>query len=288
MRRILGKRSRMRASMRSTAATVSRAAVSGSNTTSSVTRISSAPMYIDSDAPHVAHARLVAARCRGSRSRSRGECLRRPAGRAIRGSSSDRDAGEQQRRSAARRRRRAPGSSKAVAEERCPRPRCARPDQGRRSPRPARCRWSGPCCDAAPPRTACRRLLAELPQRDRRSSRPRTRPRSAEHDVVPERVVHRLGMSARARRLRRRTRPRPGRRSAPRRSGSRSTAPCRGRTDAPRVAGRWLRFMPTSSSTPLPVSTSEWMPSESIAELPVTPATTNLVTAIATFAAMAP
>jgi hypothetical protein len=38
---------------------------------------------------------------------------------------------------------------------------------------------------------------------------------------------------------------------------------------------------------PLPVSTIEWMPSESIAELPVIPATTNFVTAIPRFDAMA-
>jgi len=46
--------------------------------------------------------------------------------------------------------------------------------------------------------------------------------------------------------------------------------------------------MPTSSSAPLPVSTSECTPSDSMAELPVMPATTNLVTAMATLAAMAP
>jgi hypothetical protein len=38
----------------------------------------------------------------------------------------------------------------------------------------------------------------------------------------------------------------------------------------------------------LNVSTAEWIPSDNIAELPVMPATMNLVTAIATFAAIAP
>ena len=46
-------------------------------------------------------------------------------------------------------------------------------------------------------------------------------------------------------------------------------------------------LMPTSRRMPLPVSTIEWIPSESIAELPVMPATTNFVTAIARFDAMA-
>ncbi len=46
--------------------------------------------------------------------------------------------------------------------------------------------------------------------------------------------------------------------------------------------------MPIRSKTPLPVSTVEWMPSESIAELPVIPATMNFVVAIAAFEAMAP
>ena len=42
------------------------------------------------------------------------------------------------------------------------------------------------------------------------------------------------------------------------------------------------QLMPTSSSTPLPVSTAEWMPSDSIAELPVMPATIqNFITATA-------
>jgi hypothetical protein len=54
------------------------------------------------------------------------------------------------------------------------------------------------------------------------------------------------------------------------------------------VAGRWLNLMPTSSNTPLKVSTAEWMPSDSIAELPVMPATTNLVAAMATLAPIAP
>jgi len=46
--------------------------------------------------------------------------------------------------------------------------------------------------------------------------------------------------------------------------------------------------MPTSNSTPLPASTVEWIPSDSIAELPVMPAATNLVSAIAKFATIAP
>jgi hypothetical protein len=54
------------------------------------------------------------------------------------------------------------------------------------------------------------------------------------------------------------------------------------------LGGRALRRVPTSSSRPLPVSTAEWMPSDSMAELPVMPATTNFVTAMATLAAMAP
>ena len=54
------------------------------------------------------------------------------------------------------------------------------------------------------------------------------------------------------------------------------------------MAGRWLRRRPTSSSTPLSVSTAEWMPSDNIAELPVMPAAMNLVTAMATLAPMAP
>ena len=52
--------------------------------------------------------------------------------------------------------------------------------------------------------------------------------------------------------------------------------------------GCWLRCTPTSSSRSLAVSTTEWTPSDIIAELPVMPATTNLVAAIATFAAIAP
>ena len=39
--------------------------------------------------------------------------------------------------------------------------------------------------------------------------------------------------------------------------------------------------MPRSINLPLPVSTSEWMPSEIMAELPVNAAATNLVQAIA-------
>jgi len=54
------------------------------------------------------------------------------------------------------------------------------------------------------------------------------------------------------------------------------------------VAGRWLSRMPTSSSTPLKVSTAECTPSDSMAELPVMPATVNFVTAMATLAPMAP
>lgn len=46
--------------------------------------------------------------------------------------------------------------------------------------------------------------------------------------------------------------------------------------------------MPTSSRNSLPVSTVEWIASDSIAELPVMPATMNLVVAIATLAAIAP
>jgi hypothetical protein len=42
------------------------------------------------------------------------------------------------------------------------------------------------------------------------------------------------------------------------------------------------------SSTPLKQSTVEWIASDSIAELPDTDATMNLVTAMATFAAIAP
>ena len=52
--------------------------------------------------------------------------------------------------------------------------------------------------------------------------------------------------------------------------------------------GRWLRWIPNRSRIWLPVSTTEWIPSEIIAELPVNPAATNLVAAIARFAASAP
>src|SRR6476661_1840378 len=45
--------------------------------------------------------------------------------------------------------------------------------------------------------------------------------------------------------------------------------------------------MPRSSKPPLPVSTSEWIPSESIAELPVKPAAMNFVIAIAKLPAIA-
>src|SRR6266550_5455680 len=44
---------------------------------------------------------------------------------------------------------------------------------------------------------------------------------------------------------------------------------------------------PNSSSPPFPVSTNEWMPSESIAELPVKKAATNLVAAMARLPAIA-
>src|SRR5258708_35513706 len=44
---------------------------------------------------------------------------------------------------------------------------------------------------------------------------------------------------------------------------------------------------PRSSSPPFPVSTSEWMPSESMAELPVKKAATNLVAAMARLPAIA-
>src|SRR5450755_3366169 len=46
--------------------------------------------------------------------------------------------------------------------------------------------------------------------------------------------------------------------------------------------------MPTRSRRPSPVSTVEWMPSESIAELPVAAAPTNFITAMARLAPMAP
>jgi hypothetical protein len=45
--------------------------------------------------------------------------------------------------------------------------------------------------------------------------------------------------------------------------------------------------MPNSIKPPLPVSTSEWIPSESIAELPVKPAAINLVMAIVRFPGIA-
>jgi hypothetical protein len=45
--------------------------------------------------------------------------------------------------------------------------------------------------------------------------------------------------------------------------------------------------MPTMSKTPLPLSTTEWMPSDNMAELPVTPAAASFVTAMAKFAAIA-
>src|SRR5258705_12950654 len=51
--------------------------------------------------------------------------------------------------------------------------------------------------------------------------------------------------------------------------------------------GRRLWRRPNKSNAPLPVSTSEWIPSDSIAELPENVAATNLVTATATFPMMA-
>ena len=52
-------------------------------------------------------------------------------------------------------------------------------------------------------------------------------------------------------------------------------------------AGLAPRRIPYSSSTPLPVSTTEWMPSLIIAELPVKAAATNLVAAMARLPTMA-
>ena len=49
----------------------------------------------------------------------------------------------------------------------------------------------------------------------------------------------------------------------------------------------WLRREPSSNKTPLPVSTTEWMASDSMAELPVKAAAVNLVAAIARLPAMA-
>jgi hypothetical protein len=53
-------------------------------------------------------------------------------------------------------------------------------------------------------------------------------------------------------------------------------------------AGLRLFFKPSNRRTWLPVSTAEWMPSESMAELPVKLAATNLVTAMSRLAPMAP
>ena len=53
------------------------------------------------------------------------------------------------------------------------------------------------------------------------------------------------------------------------------------------VAGCWLLRSPSSSSHSLAVSTSEWMPSDSMAELPVNQAATNLIAAIPKLAASA-
>src|ERR1051326_6604292 len=52
-------------------------------------------------------------------------------------------------------------------------------------------------------------------------------------------------------------------------------------------AGLRLSRLPSNSSAPLPVSTSEWTPSATIAALPVNVAATNLLAAIARVAAIA-
>ncbi|OPX63569.1 MAG: hypothetical protein A4E30_00606 [Methanomassiliicoccales archaeon PtaB.Bin215] len=52
-------------------------------------------------------------------------------------------------------------------------------------------------------------------------------------------------------------------------------------------AGCLARFNPRSSSTPFPVSTMEWIPSEIMAEEPVMAAAMNLTTAMARFPMMA-
>src|SRR5581483_2868413 len=54
-----------------------------------------------------------------------------------------------------------------------------------------------------------------------------------------------------------------------------------------RSGPRRLRRSPIHRRTPSPVSTSEWMPSEVIAELPVRAAAANFTAAIARFAATA-
>jgi len=48
------------------------------------------------------------------------------------------------------------------------------------------------------------------------------------------------------------------------------TAVCNRHHSIEQQLRRWLSCMPTSNSTPLPESTIEWIPSDSIAELPVT------------------
>ena len=52
-------------------------------------------------------------------------------------------------------------------------------------------------------------------------------------------------------------------------------------------AGRAPRRRPWNRRPPLPVSTTEWMPSEIMAELPVSAAATNLMTAMAALPTMA-
>ena len=54
------------------------------------------------------------------------------------------------------------------------------------------------------------------------------------------------------------------------------------------MAGRGLNWIPTSTSRPLKVFNAECTPSDSMAELPVMPATVNFVTAMATLAPIAP
>lgn len=57
--------------------------------------------------------------------------------------------------------------------------------------------------------------------------------------------------------------------------------------DQPYDGDKRLCRMPQSRSKPFPVSTNEWTPSESIAELPVNAAAKNLVTAMARLPAIA-
>jgi hypothetical protein len=54
-----------------------------------------------------------------------------------------------------------------------------------------------------------------------------------------------------------------------------------------RSGARVLRRSPSSSRNSLPVSTAEWIPSATIAALPVMPATMNLATAMPRLAAIA-